>query len=214
MPTPVILIPREPAQLKAAHEFHLERVGEFLLPRDIGQFDKLAEAGELWIALDGSAVVATCYVTREDGAQEAEFGGIIVRKDWEGTGLATAIGTVAISAHALHDLTPRLVAHVHIDNSAPLPLLARLGFRKLDDEPAQLNKADLERSLGRPITMKADENGIIRGNTFLFSPGYLHTLADRVESGRLAKGDVEVANRYFESGTRAETVRVLRELAK
>ena len=62
--------------------------------------------------------------------------------------------------------------------------------------------------------MKADENGIIRGNTFLFSPGYLHTLADRVESGRLAKSDVEVANRYFESGTRAETVRVLRELAK
>lgn len=122
MPTPVILIPREPEQLKAAHEFHLKSVGEFLLPRTLSQFDKLAQAGELWVAVVEHEVVGSCYVTRGDEETAAEFGGVIIRDDSKGTGLASAIGTVAIAAHFLHDPSP-LIAHVHVDNGDPLPLL-------------------------------------------------------------------------------------------
>lgn len=104
MPTARILIPNDSSLLLAAHEFHTKRVGEFLLPRNITEFDDLAKARELWVAMIGSEIVATCYVTRDDDAKEAEFGGIIVRDDHEGkSGLGTAIGTVAISAHFLHD---------------------------------------------------------------------------------------------------------------
>jgi hypothetical protein len=211
--TPVIFIPREAAQLKAAHEFHLKSVGEFLLPRTINQFDMLAKAGELWIAVVGLDVVASCYVTREDDQTDAEFGGIIVRDDWKGTGLASAIGTVAISAHFLHDPAP-LIAHVHVDNQEPLPLLTeRLGFTKIDGEPAKLNKAALEKERGGPISMRADPDGFIRGHTFSFSRTWLATLTDRLESGRLAKEPVQIDNKYFEQGTLAETVTTLRDLA-
>lgn len=213
MPTPVILIPREPAQLKAAHDFHLRSVGEFLLPRTLDQFDTLAKAGELWIALVGLDVVASCYVTRADDEPNAEFGGIIVRDDWKGTGLASAIGTVAIAAHYFHDPSP-LIAHVHVDNRDPLLLLTeRLGFTKIDGEPAKLNKADLERERGGTINMRADPDGFIRGHTFGFSKKWLATLADRLESQKLAKEAVQVANMYFEQPAIAEMVRTLRDLA-
>jgi hypothetical protein len=213
VPTPVIFIPREPEQLTAAHDFHLKSVGEFLLPRTIEQFDALAQAGELWVAVVEDDVVGSCYVTRGDDEPDAEFGGIIIRDDWKGTGFASAIGTVAIAAHFLHDPSP-LIAHVHLDNQDPLPLLTgRLGFTKLEGKPAELNKAELEKTLGKPINMRADANGIIRGNTFGFSPKWLAELADRLASNQLAKVPVQVANKYFEQAALTETVRTLRDLA-
>lgn len=213
MPTPVIFIPREPEQLKAAHDFHLKSVGEFLLPRALAQFDTLAQAGELWVAVVDHEVVGSCYVTRGDNESDAEFGGIIIRDDWKGTGLASAIGTVAIAAHFLHDPSP-LYAHVHVDNRDPLPLLTeRLGFTKIEGEPAELNKAELEKALGKTISMRADTDGIIRGNTFGFSPKWLAELADRLASNKLAKSPVQIANKYFEQEALAETVKTLRDLA-
>lgn len=213
MPTPIISIPREPAQLQAAHDFHLKSVGEFLLPRTLDQFNTLAQAGELWVAVVEHEVVGSCYVTRGDEDLEAEFGGIIIRDDWKGTGLASAIGTVAIAAHFLHDPSP-LIAHVHVGNRDPLPLLTeRLGFTKIEDRPAELNKSELEKALGKTISMQADADGIIRGNTFGFSPKWLAELAHRLASNKLAKSSVQVCNKYFEPGSLAETVRILRELA-
>ena len=49
-------------------------------------------------------MVGSCYVTRGDDEPDAEFGGIIIRDGWKGTGLASAIGTVAIAAHFLRVL--------------------------------------------------------------------------------------------------------------
>ena len=197
----------------AAHDFHLKNVGEFLLPRTLEQFDTLAKAGELWVAEVDREVVASCYVTRKDDEADAEFGGIIVRNDWKGTGLASAIGTVALSAHFFHDPAP-VIAHVHLDNQDPLPLLTqRLGFTKIDGEPAKLNKAEIEKQLGGPIGMRADPDGFIRGHTFRFSLKCLETLADRLDSGKLAKVPVEVANIYFKRPSIAEMVTSLREQA-
>lgn len=213
MPTPVIFVPREPEHLKAAHEFHLKNAGEFLLPRTLDQFDTLAKAGELWVAEVNHEVVGTCYVTRGDDETDAEFGGIILEDNWRGTGLASAIGTVAIAAHFLHDPSP-LIAHVHVDNQDPLPLLTkRLGFTKVEGKPAELNKAKLEKDLGKTISMRADEDGIIRGDTFRFSPKWLSECADRLATNKLAKIPVVVANKYFEKDALAESVRILRDLA-
>lgn len=213
MPTPVIFIPREPDQLRAAHDFHLKNVGEFLLPRTLKQFDTLAEAGELWVAEVDHELVAACYVTRGEEDPEAEFGGIIVRKDWKGTGLASAIGTVAIAAHFLQDPSP-LIAHVHVDNTDPLPVLTKwLGFTQIEDKPAELNKAELERKLGKAVAMRADDKGIIRGNTFSFSQKYLAEFANRLESGKLAKAAVRIDNKFFESSSLTETLKILREQA-
>ncbi len=213
MSTPVIFIPREPAQLQAAHDFHLKSVGEFLLPRTLAQFDALAQAGELWVAVLEHEVIASCYVTRGDDAPEAEFGGIIIRDEWKGTGLASAIGTVAIAAHFLHDPSP-LIAHVHVDNQDPLRMLTeRLGFTKIEGKPAELSKVALEKALGRSINMRADALGIIRGNTFGFSRKWLAELANRLANKKLAKNLVQVANKYFEQEALVETVKTLRDLA-
>jgi hypothetical protein len=92
-------------------------------------------------------------------------------------------------------------------------LTERLGFAKRAGKPAELKKADLEKDLGRSINMKADENGIIRGNTFEFSPRFLHVFADRIESKRLARSPVEVESRYLAPDAIAETIQILRGLA-
>ena len=84
----------------------------------------------------------------------------------------------------------------------------------IEGKPAELNKAELEKTLGKSIGMRADANGIIRGNTFSFSPKWLAELADRLATDKLAKGPVQVANKYFERETIAETVNALREFAR
>lgn len=208
-----ILIPDEKSLREAAHDFHTMRVGEFLLPRLITDFDQFAKDRELWVATIGSEIVATCYVTREDDAKEAEFGGIIVRDDHEGkSGLGTAIGIVAISAHFLHDASP-VIAHVHVENPKPLPLLTkRLGFTQRAGEPGEYKKADFEKRLGRSIDMKHDD-GIIRGHTFDFSRSQLEVFADRLETAKLAKIKIDVENAYFRPDMLKESVKHLRALA-
>jgi hypothetical protein len=191
----VIKIPFDQPLLEKVHAFHRSQVGEFLLPRTLDKFRELAERKELWVATDDQGVAATCYVTRDDNAQDAEFGGIIVRSDLQGScGLGTAIGTVAIAAYALHDSAEHgLIAHVHIDNTKPLALLKdRLGFSLVEGELAKITKAELEASLGHSIDMRANADGIIYGYTFRFSRTYLDELANRLSTGRLAKVAVTV----------------------
>lgn len=212
---PLIFIPRDAQTLKLAHDFHLANVGEFLLPRDIKKFDELAAAGELWVATAGGAVVAACYVTRDQDEADAEFGGVIVQTDHRHTGLASAIGTVAIGAYAIQDAADhRLIAHVHVDNPAPIDLLTkRLGFSDLN-EPIAIKKTDLEAKLGYPIpSMRAGADGMIRGNTYGFSRTHLDVLADRLLTGKLAKVQVVIENQYFQGDALAVTVATLRELA-
>ena len=212
---PVISIPRDPQTLKAAHDFHLANVGEFLLPRDIKKFDTLANAGELWVAKMGGGIVAACYVTRDKDDDDAEFGGVIVQTAHQHTGLASAIGTIAIGAYAVQDAAGhRLIAHVHVDNPAPIDLLTkRLGFSDLN-EPIAIKKTDLEAKLGYAIpSMRAGTDGMIRGNTYGFSRTHLDVLADRLFTGRLAKVPVVIENQYFQGDALAVTVATLRELA-
>lgn len=213
MSTPVIFIPREPEQLAAAHDFHLKSVGEFLLPRSLVEFDKYAADGELWVAAVNHEIIASCYVTRGDDAHPAEFGGIILREDFKGRGLASAIGMVAIAAHYLHDPSP-LIAHVHVDNQAPLDLLQkRLGFQLDPQQPVSIVKAELEKDLRRTIEMKADEGGFIRGNTFVFSPKRLADFAECLVRDSLAKERVVIDNKYFSQSIIQETARILRSIA-
>lgn len=222
MSTPVrILVPRENALREKTHAFFLKRVGRYLLPRGISDFDRFAVNGELWIALAGEEVVATCYIARpEEEANESEddstgvheFGGIIVDPSQAGKGLASAIGTVALATHALHIAAP-LISHVHVENKEPLVVLTKwLGFKMRNEKPIEVSKSELEKKHGM-IEMKADPDGFIRGNTFDFTVTELKTFADRLESGALAKIGVNVESQYLSGTNLKESVGLLRELA-
>lgn len=58
-----------------------------------------------------------------------------------------------------------------------------------------------------------DDNGIIRGHTFDFSRSRLEDFANRLESRKLAKIDVDVDNAYFKTDNLKESVKLLRECA-
>jgi hypothetical protein len=107
-----------------------------------------------------------------------------------------------------------VIAHVHVDNDKPISLLTtQLGFSLEARGNATIAKAVLEQKFGHPINMRADERGMICGDTYRFSPAYLAQIADRIANGRLAKVDVQIDALTFGEDDREFALGVLRELA-
>jgi hypothetical protein len=217
--TPVIEIPRNDIDIGRAHRFHLDHAGSYILPRTAKEFVALAkEDRALWMASDGTGVLAVCYVRAdEDDAQRAEFGGVVVHPERaKKVGLASALGTVAISHYALMGMgdRPELIAHVHVDNDKPHRLLTEhLGFVWDANFDKQVPKAVLEAAVGAPVNLPADATGMICGRGLRFERPMLKVFADRLLNDRLAKCQVTIGNRYFAPDALAETVQLLHELA-
>ena len=100
MPTVRIKIPTTEQEFRAAHQFHLDTVGTFLYPRTIDDFRKIRDDYSVLIATNGNEIIGLCYIKVDDNKPNRwEFGGVIVKDTgtYRGSGLASALGTVAIS---------------------------------------------------------------------------------------------------------------------
>ncbi len=164
-------------------QFHQEHLTPHLWPRTFAEFTKLAEDESLFQALDQTGgdetLVGLCYVMRahEPGAVSVprdEFGGVYVADDCRKLGLASVLGTVALSNHFVWDPPPgRLVAHVHRDNPLPRRMLeTQLGFVR----------AGVEVTAAAPGGMERDAGGGIVGDLYEFDRRALLHFADWLES--------------------------------
>src|SRR5688500_2520194 len=84
--------------------FYLAHPSDFLWPRDREFIEARAKDEGLFLAIDGDRMIAgACYVIGEEadpGAVERwELGGILVRDDCCGRGVADAMCSVALAAH-------------------------------------------------------------------------------------------------------------------
>ena len=191
----------------AVHQFHMENVGEFLYPRSVEQFRRLTEEFSILVALDDQAIVGICYVTEDESANRWEFGGVTVLPSQRGSGIASALGTLAIANTFLqHGVAVRaLIAHVHVDNPDPRRLLQEhLGF-------LPTNKVECMEAHEAPSNMRRDATGKVCGDVFAFGRSFLNTFANHIESGRLAKVAVHAELQFMQEA--AANAAELRKLA-
>ena len=118
----------DPGDARRVYNAHASNITPHLAERDPSFFRSAADNGELYAAAVGEEIAAVCYVTEHGGCWE--LGGIFVEPRWQGCGLASrmcrlAIGNAVVNDHAIAD---NLMAHVHVNNPKPRPLLAALGF--------------------------------------------------------------------------------------
>ncbi len=171
-----MVVPGEPFTIRAArptevavvHAFHSRYATDFIWPRSFVELDALVEAQSVQLALDhAGAIAAICYVDLADIPLEPmdrwELGGIFVRTDCRGLGLAEAVSKIALCAKLIAvpptDAT-ELVAHVHERNLSPRALLSNLGF-----SPTGLHEIPSKEA---PPTMERNAAGEVVGDLFRF----------------------------------------------
>lgn len=184
-PTLVIRLVQED-RASVVLRFHEEHVGPHLWPRSLPQILELAEAEALLEAVQidaegGEQIIGVCYVKEENepttGVPRWEFGGVFVREDFRGTGIAKALGVLCIANLFVWDPLPagsRLIAHVHEKNDKPRRLLQeQLGFTHVGEEipPAEVVPPNLERN----------DKGEVVGHLFEFNVARLSEFANWLE---------------------------------
>ncbi len=210
---------------KGVFEFHKDHIGEYIWPRTLDDFRQLAIDGCLYAAYEQPGTqpakeVGVCYITDgEDpsGNPRREFGGIYVSDECRGTGVASALGTIAISNYYVWDPlrqdqreAEKLITHVHEFNDLPRRLLTtRLGFTETGDQ---------ETPPGEPtLSMRRNANGKVVGDLLEFDKSKLLEFADWLESfsgqligkssQRIAEIEVPAMRTYLR-----ETLEALRDL--
>jgi len=207
----------------AVHKFHQNQANEFIWPRTTDELYQLADVGSLFIALASDAstndehIVGMCYVKEGEepkGGRRWEFGGICVSDEFQGYGLGSAMGLLAISSHYIHEppqKEERLIAHVHEDNSLPRRMLeAQLGFVQVGQEipPSEVAPPELQRNAEGQVVGDLYE---FRTSSLDAFADWLETFEDQIEGKR---GDVttKLNLRFFKENLDA-AIEALRDIA-
>ena len=173
-------------------EFHADHITEYLWPRTLDEFEQFARDECLFevVRVSGEAQerVGICYVKQDveedNTTPRREFGGVYVLGQFRRSGVASALGKVAISNHFVWEPLrdgERMVGHVHEENMEPRGFLTnQLGFRLVGREipPAHL----------APPNMKRNKDGQVVGDLFEFDRLRLASFADWLEG---FSGEVE-----------------------
>ena len=201
------------AALREIHAFHVQNLTGFLFPRTEADFTKLIEDDALFEAVDDNGGrVAMCYIKPSDSdANTLEFGGVFVATTCRGTGVADALGIVAITSQLINFTSGgvRLMAHVHELNSDPLKLMKRLGFERNGEETVPKEHV--------PNGVKLNKEGLLIGHVYDFQIKTCRTFADWLErfSGGL-EGPVRaqaVIDVPFYRDSRSDALEALRGIA-
>jgi len=227
-PSPNILVFHQvldDSRIDDVFEFHKDHIGEYIWPRTLDEFRQLANDGCLYAAYEQPGTqpikeVGVCYIMDGEnpfGNPRREFGGIYVSDDYRGAGVASALGTIAISNYYVWDPLrqdqreiEKLIDHVHEFNDLPRRLLTtRLGFKE--------NGRQEIPPVEPPRNMRRNADGEVVGDLFEFDKSKLLEFADWLESfsghltgksgRRIARIEVPAMRTYLK-----ETLEALRDL--
>ncbi len=134
----------------------------------------MAVQEQLWQVTTEKNHAAICYLKPEEN--DWELGGIFVVDDYRGLGVAQALCKVALSHHVVNEQHKgRIIAHVHIENPAPIKLLTRdLGFVVRPAEQVRIAAEELP-------DLKPDKNNMVVGDVYEFQHDKLVVFADWLE---------------------------------
>lgn len=150
---------------------------EAIFPRDRPTFDRLIAERSVWCAVsqDGE-YMAMSYAAFSDKSHEWEIGGLMVSEAMRGKGLGRIMMRLPLVSMLFNEQplsrkpAPKIVAHVLASNNAPRRIIAGVGFAH--HRPVEIPSKELP-------GLKADDDGIIRGDEFHLSiPEALHSLAE------------------------------------
>lgn len=164
-------------------EFHKKHLTEYLWPRTLDEFKELIEDQCLYEVIEKTGgrneLIGICYIKSgmEPGTtiERDEFGGIYILPEYNGFGLASALGILAISQHYVYS-TPsgRMIAHVHESNTLPRGLLKnQLGFSMVGQEIPPTDAV--------PPSMARNSKGEVVGDLFQFNQHKLSDFAQWLE---------------------------------
>jgi len=150
-------------------QFHHDNWTSHLFPRDFKFFDDLIKKNKVYELREelSKRIVGVCYV---DDAKEQcnafdrrEFGGLFVIKEYQGTGVAQALCSVAlIHSFAFDQTQGRLISHIHENNKKPLKLFTKsLHFLKIGFEIVPYH-------IARKLKMDMGKKGLLVGNLYTF----------------------------------------------
>jgi GNAT superfamily N-acetyltransferase len=166
-PHPALVFFKFPIQAASvAFSFHcsVAESDPYLRLRSEDEIRTFAAEGELFGVHSASKILAQCYVTLDESANEYEVGGLAVLPEVQQLGVAGILARLAI-AHVIANERPRhfgrrIVGYVHQDNQRPRKLMDRLGFQHIGRQTLKLATA----------TMKQNPQGEVVGDKFVF-PG-------------------------------------------
>jgi len=166
-------------------KFHANNWTEFIFFRNTAFFKKLIADNCIFEVIENASteqerIVGICYICNQKEQCEKndrhEFGGLFILPEFQKTGLAQALCTIALTHYFVNDPPKgRIISHIHEENNEPRGLFENrlkfkyIGFEIMPDQVAKISR------------MKLNADGKLVGDLFKFSSEKFENLPGTLE---------------------------------